>query len=106
MWLLPTFILSDTVRAALRIHFIQISFTGERVVYAWAIKGTFYINAAKPKGQFGFLAIGAINLLYLGTRESIKKKSYSFFLFTHVVGVSVGALAVCNPPHLLTLSPI
>ncbi|KAI0034711.1 hypothetical protein K488DRAFT_44902 [Vararia minispora EC-137] len=64
-------------------------------IWNWAVAGTFSKEIAIPKYTWGLIATASLDLLYLGSMEPVRKKSYSFFLASHVTGFALLSAGMC-----------
>ncbi|VDC03745.1 unnamed protein product [Peniophora sp. CBMAI 1063] len=65
-------------------------------IYNWAINDTFYTKIAQPQFQYGLVALAGTDLLYLGSRQFVRSKSYTLFLISHIVGLITTAVGMAQ----------
>ncbi|KZV76839.1 hypothetical protein PENSPDRAFT_679856 [Peniophora sp. CONT] len=69
---------------------------GVGFIYKWANDGIFYTMINIPRFQYALVALGAMDLLYLGSRQFVRQKSYTFFLLSHFVGFIAATVGMAN----------
>lgn len=56
-------------------------------VYSWSIAGTLSVKLAQPIHAWGFVALLAVDALYLFSTEVMRRRFYGTFIVMHVLGV-------------------
>ncbi|KZV76838.1 hypothetical protein PENSPDRAFT_679855 [Peniophora sp. CONT] len=69
---------------------------GVGFIYKWANDGVFYTVIKYPQFQYALVALAGMDLLYLGSRQFVRQKSYTVFLLSHFVGFIAATIGIAN----------
>ncbi|KAI0051583.1 hypothetical protein FA95DRAFT_1602600 [Auriscalpium vulgare] len=56
-------------------------------LYKWSLNGTINSEFARPKFLAALVALGAADLLMVGTADYVRRRMYNLFVATHIVGL-------------------